>query len=80
MAENGIILKLEVGGSQKRFDAEIEPHYHIRCSRCSKVENIEVAVIQDIVEAATRKTAYNIIGHHIEFSGECPECQQAFRK
>ncbi|WP_417909862.1 Fur family transcriptional regulator [Candidatus Electronema sp. PJ] len=74
MAETGIILKLEVGGSQKRFDAEIEPHYHIRCSRCSKVENIEVDVIQDIVEAAAKKTSYNIIGHHIEFSGECPEC------
>jgi Fur family ferric uptake transcriptional regulator len=79
MADAGLILKLEVGGTQKRFDADIEPHYHIRCCRCSKVENIEVDVIHDIVQAAAQKTSYNIIGHHIEFSGECPECQQKSR-
>ncbi|MGR0481438.1 MAG: Fur family transcriptional regulator [Candidatus Electronema sp. V4] len=79
MVESGVIVKLEVGGSQKRFDAETEPHYHIRCSRCNKVENIEVDVIQNLVEAAAKKTAYNIIGHHVEFSGECPECQHKRR-
>ena len=32
MADNGMILKLEVGGSQKRFDATTNLHYHIRCT------------------------------------------------
>ncbi|WP_417915229.1 Fur family transcriptional regulator [Candidatus Electronema sp. JM] len=76
MADTGLILKLEVGGSQKRFDAELEPHYHIRCCRCGKVENIEMDIIQNIVQAAAKKTSYNIIGHHIEFIGDCPECQR----
>lgn len=76
LAESGTIVKLEVGGSQKRFDADIEPHYHIRCSHCSRVENIEMDIIQNIVEAASKKTSYNIIGHHVEFSGECPDCQR----
>ncbi len=79
LAESGVIVKLEVGGSQKRFDAALQPHYHIRCSRCSKVENIEVDVIQDIVEAAAKKTTYSIIGHHVEFFGECPACQRKQR-
>ncbi len=30
MAESGLILKLEVGGTQKRFDATTDLHYHIR--------------------------------------------------
>jgi Fur family ferric uptake transcriptional regulator len=76
MAATGTILKLEVGGSQKRFDADIEPHYHIRCCRCDLVENIDMYVIRNIIEAAAKKTSYNIIGHHIEFSGECPKCQR----
>lgn len=76
LAESGAIVKLEVGGSQKRFDADTEPHYHIRCAHCNKVENIDVDVVQNIVEAAAKKTNYNIIGHHIEFSGECPDCQR----
>lgn len=76
MAEGGIILKLEVGGSQKRFDADTEPHYHIRCSICSRVENIDVDVIHNLVEAAAKKTSYTILSHHVEFTGECPECQR----
>ena len=76
MADGGIILKLEVGGSQKRFDAETEPHYHIRCSICSRVENIDIDVIHDLVEAAAKKTSYRIINHHVEFTGECPECRK----
>jgi Fur family ferric uptake transcriptional regulator len=76
MAEGGIILKLEVGGSQKRFDADTEPHYHIRCSICSKLENIEMDVIHDLVKAAAKKTSYKIVRHHVEFTGICPECQK----
>jgi Fur family ferric uptake transcriptional regulator len=77
MADLGLILKLEVGGSQKRFDAMIEPHYHIRCARCNRVENINVDVIQDIAQAAAEKTSYRILGHHVEFTGLCPKCQAA---
>ena len=48
MADNGIILKLEVGGTQKRFDATVDPHYHIRCLSCGKVNDIEVPVMEGI--------------------------------
>jgi Fur family ferric uptake transcriptional regulator len=76
MADNGMILKLEVGGSQKRFDATTEAHYHIRCSCCSKVDDIEINVLENITEIAAGVTSYHIIGHHVEFSGICPDCQQ----
>lgn len=74
MAESGIILKLEVGGTQKRFDATVTPHYHIRCSSCGKVDDIDLEVQQEINEAAAKTCNYKILGHHIEFSGICSEC------
>ncbi|WP_456384764.1 Fur family transcriptional regulator [Desulfolithobacter sp.] len=76
MAENGMILKLEVGGTQKRFDATTEPHYHIRCSSCGKVDDIDVPVIRDLVDAACASSSYRILGHHVEFTGICPTCQK----
>lgn len=76
MAENGMILKIEVGGSQKRFDATTEDHYHIRCSRCGKVDDIDIPVIDDLVQEASKTSSYNIIGHHVEFTGICSECQK----
>lgn len=76
MAENGMILKLEVGGTQKRFDATTEDHYHIRCSQCGRVDDIDVPVIDSLVESAAESTAYQILGHHVEFTGICPSCQK----
>ncbi len=76
MAENGMILKIEVGGSQKRFDATTDTHYHIRCSQCGKVDDIDMPVITDLVKEASSTSSYQIIGHHIEFTGICSECQK----
>ena len=76
MAESGIILKLEVGGTQKRFDATVEPHYHIRCNSCGKVDDIAMEVQNRINQAAEKASKYIILGHHIEFSGICQNCAQ----
>ncbi len=76
MAESGIILKLEVGGTQKRFDATVENHYHIRCSSCGRVDDIEIPVQDQINIMAAETTDYEILGHHIEFSGVCKDCSE----
>lgn len=77
MAENGLILKLEVGGTQKRFDATTDLHYHIRCTNCGKVDDIEVEVMDQINNLASAASDYQILSHHIEFSGICNTCSQA---
>jgi len=80
MAESGIILKLEVGGTQKRFDATVAPHYHIRCTACGKVDDIDIEVQESINQAAEQATNYQILGHHIEFTGICHDCRQKTSK
>ena len=80
MAENGMVLKLEVGGTQKRFDATTHTHYHIRCADCGKVDDIDTPVMDDLVQEAANATAYEVLGHHIEFSGRCLACQKRSRK
>jgi Fur family transcriptional regulator, ferric uptake regulator len=76
MAESGMILKIEVGGTQKRFDATTDDHYHIRCSVCGKVDDIDVPVIKELVAQAATATPYVIQGHHVEFTGICSSCQK----
>ena len=77
LADNGVILKLEVGGTQKRFDATVDPHYHIRCTGCGKVDDIEIPVQHNLQEAAHLASNYEVLSHHIEFSGVCHSCQTA---
>ena len=79
MADSGMILKIEVGGTQKRFDATTDDHYHIRCSVCGRVDDIDVPVIRDLASQAATTTSYQILGHHIEFTGICSDCQKEGR-
>jgi Fur family transcriptional regulator, ferric uptake regulator len=76
MAESGMILKLEVGGTQKRFDATTDTHYHVRCTTCGKVDDIDTPVMDDLVKEAAASSSYKVLGHHIEFCGICPDCQK----
>jgi len=76
MADSGLILKLEVGGTQKRFDATTELHYHIRCSKCGRVDDIEMEALHHLEQAAGDATDYQVLGHHIEFTGICKACAE----
>jgi Fur family ferric uptake transcriptional regulator len=77
MAESGMIIKLEVGGTQKRFDATTVPHYHVRCTECGRVDDVDMPVQQEINEIAAQACHYQIISHHIEFTGLCDDCLKA---
>lgn len=74
MADNGLILKLEVGGTQKRFDATTDLHYHIRCTECGRVDDIEMDVLPQLDRMIADATDWQVLGHHIEFTGICTAC------
>ena len=75
LAELGEIQKIETGGTLKRFDGNPEGHYHIRCVACKRVVDAPVERLNDIEEALSGKTDFQILGHRLEFVGLCPECQ-----
>jgi len=74
LCELGEIQKLEFGGTLKRFDGNPEPHYHIRCTLCDRVDNIHLGPVKNIEAEIADSTEYKILGHRLEFIGLCPEC------
>ena len=76
LSECGIIKKLGTGGELKRFDGNLDPHYHIRCSMCGRVEDMLLPRLEDLDAQAADCCNYTILGHHIEFSGICPDCKK----
>jgi Fur family ferric uptake transcriptional regulator len=75
LAGKGIIRKLEIGGAQKRFDADLDNHQHIRCTRCGRIDDLPegTAVTQCDMEVL-ESTGYEIIERRVEFIGICPDC------
>jgi len=70
----GEIQHIEIGGAMKRFDGNAQSHYHIRCIRCARVDDVCIGPLQQVEDALAGSTDYQITGHRLEFIGLCRKC------
>lgn len=76
LAENGLIRKLDHVGSRKRFDHNAHSHYHVRCTKCQKVEDVPVEPLRQLEYDLSKITGFKIVNHELMFFGICPTCQR----
>lgn len=76
LSQLGTIQKLEIGGTQKRFDAETFNHYHVRCVACGRVDNAPMEPQTALEASIEGLTGYEITGHRLEFVGLCLQCRK----
>jgi len=75
LSESGVILKLEYGSGQKRFDPNPKPHAHFRCLGCEKIEDLPFRI--EAPELNTKDawvSKRSITGINLEYTGYCPAC------
>jgi Fe2+ or Zn2+ uptake regulation protein len=77
LATEGVIQKMEIAGTQKRFDGFVADHYHMRCVGCGRVEDAPVKDIAGLEDALGELGDYEVIGHRLEFMVLCPSCKNA---
>jgi Fe2+ or Zn2+ uptake regulation protein len=70
----GEIQHVEIGGTMKRFDGNPANHYHIRCTRCGRVDDVEIGPLKQVENALAGATDYRVTGHRLEFVGLCRKC------
>lgn len=75
LAEDGLLIKLDVGDGIDRFDACCAPHYHFVCDCCRKVSDIAIPYTEELDEAAEKLASLKIRKHELIFYGLCAECK-----
>lgn len=75
LAEMGKIQKLDLGGGEARFDGNPDAHYHVRCVRCGRVDDVHGLPAGTRLDAPREAAGYEILGHRLEFVGVCPRCK-----
>lgn len=75
LSQSGLALKLDLGGTRRRFDGTASEHYHVRCVRCGKVADLPVEPIEGLEAAVRNDSDFEIIGHRLNFLGLCPMCR-----
>lgn len=74
LRDAGLVLQLDFGTGQSRFDFRTDPHYHIFCLKCGKVEDVMIPVKMNIEKAASEATGYRVFSHTVQFKGICSGC------
>jgi Fur family transcriptional regulator, ferric uptake regulator len=82
LSSGGQIRRLDMGQGQRRFDAVVDDHLHIRCISCGKVDDVPLnpamstLTIKDIVSS---QSGYDVLGCEMDFQGICPKCKKNSR-
>ncbi|MDQ7823810.1 MAG: transcriptional repressor [Candidatus Eremiobacteraeota bacterium] len=70
----GLVSRFEMGNLQRRYDGNADPHYHIRCIECNRLDDICITPLAGIEEEVRTLSSYEVRGHILEFVGICPSC------
>jgi Fur family peroxide stress response transcriptional regulator len=73
LRQRGGVLELTIDPDKKRFDPNMDPHHHLICVRCRKIEDI--CSDYTISVPGSYREGFEILGNHIEFYGICTTCK-----
>jgi Fur family ferric uptake transcriptional regulator len=77
LSQHGLIQKLELGGTLRRFDGNVDSHYHIRCIHCGRVDDLPVVQPLDEIRGRVQSQSdYRILSCCLVFEGVCPDCSR----
>jgi Fur family peroxide stress response transcriptional regulator len=79
LKEVGEVMEIGFAGSDARYDsAHPDPHPHLICVQCRRIEDIDVQQLDpesQVAEIAER-SGYRILSYRMDVYGLCPRCQR----
>ena len=77
LESSNLVMRLPaMGGGSARFDAHCEPHYHLRCERSGRVDDVAAAFDPDLLSKVDPEIAagllargFHITGYRLELLG-----------
>tara|TARA_B100000609_G_scaffold195782_1_gene190247 strand:+ start:193 stop:603 length:411 start_codon:yes stop_codon:yes gene_type:complete len=77
LSSAGQIMKLELSGKQKRFDGRPDQHFHMRCTACDCVVDLDDGNFKEIDELIRKKASeLDLDGYNLELNGLCDKCRE----
>ncbi|MFO7709864.1 MAG: transcriptional repressor [Desulfobacterales bacterium] len=70
------VLEISFPDGSNRYDGNKPyPHPHLICTRCKKIIDPDLNVLEDLTKDVALKTGFQITTHRVDFFGLCRECQ-----
>ncbi|WGN88716.1 Fur family transcriptional regulator [Ligilactobacillus faecis] len=76
LAKHDLVVEVALDSAgHVRYDYFDQPHYHLICLNCGKIEDVFDDSYLALEKLAQKQSAYRIISSRYDVYGLCPECQ-----
>ncbi|MBI1910453.1 MAG: transcriptional repressor [Deltaproteobacteria bacterium] len=75
LRERGELLEITINPDRKHFDPNPNPHHHIICKVCKKIEDIFTDYSEALKLPKDITDEFEILGNHVDFYGICKNCR-----
>ena len=76
LLEIKVIQKIPVPNAADHFDGRTDMHFHIVCTECGKMHDVEFSGCNECNQLTQIKTDYIVKGFNLIFYGICKKCQK----
>lgn len=74
LCEQGKLYKICLPNASDRFDARCDNHYHMTCSKCGQLFDIESQTLSGLDEQINHIPGFTVTGYQILIEGICGNC------
>lgn len=75
LTKQGVLVKLHMPNGSDRYDGNIDEHYHVICSGCGAIFDVEYSLLDELDRKIEQKTGVKIESHQLLVNGKCQKCQ-----
>ena len=72
----GLISVVNILYNAARYDANLEPHHHLVCIACKKVEDYYDNSLMNLDISKKNLANYKVLGYTIQLNGICKDCRR----
>lgn len=74
LSDMGMLMKIRIADGKDRFDGRTDTHYHMVCSHCGKVFDVELDIAETIPQKVLADEGHIITGITLNLTGICKGC------
>lgn len=80
-----ILQQIHFNDGRARYEinhetAQVHRHHHMVCLRCSRVQEFQEDLLDDLEERLFQERGFRVIDHELKFYGTCQQCARKQRK
>lgn len=76
LSEMGMLRKISMPLGSDRFDGRLDEHYHMACTRCGRVFDVECGALRELDRQIMALQGFEVKNRHLLLTGLCRECQE----